>query len=82
MYKYDEYDHAMVAARVAEFSDQVKRRLSGELTEEEFKPLRLINRLDLQLHPQQAPPQGQGAACQADVKPDRLQKAPDPLDTP
>ncbi|WP_282950133.1 MULTISPECIES: nitrite/sulfite reductase [unclassified Sphingopyxis] len=50
MYKYDEYDHAMVAARVAEFSDQVKRRLSGEITEDQFKPLRLMNGLYLQLH--------------------------------
>jgi sulfite reductase (NADPH) hemoprotein beta-component len=50
MYKYDEYDHAMVAARVAEFSDQVKRRLAGEITEDQFKPLRLMNGLYLQLH--------------------------------
>lgn len=50
MYKYDEYDHAMVAARVAEFADQVKRRLAGEITEDQFKPLRLMNGLYLQLH--------------------------------
>ena len=50
MYKYDEYDHAMVAARVAEFSDQVKRRIAGEITEDQFKPLRLMNGLYLQLH--------------------------------
>ncbi|QCB54598.1 nitrite/sulfite reductase [Sphingopyxis sp. PAMC25046] len=50
MYKYDEYDHAMVAARIAEFSDQVKRRLAGEITEDQFKPLRLMNGLYLQLH--------------------------------
>ncbi|ALJ12560.1 nitrite/sulfite reductase [Sphingopyxis macrogoltabida] len=50
MYKYDEYDHAMVAARVAEFSDQVRRRLAGEITEDQFKPLRLMNGLYLQLH--------------------------------
>ncbi len=50
MYKYDEYDHAMVDARVAEFSDQVKRRLAGEMTEDQFKPLRLMNGLYLQLH--------------------------------
>ena len=50
MYKYDEYDHAMVAARVAEFSDQVKRRLAGEISEDQFKPLRLMNGLYLQLH--------------------------------
>lgn len=50
MYRYDEFDSAMVRARVAEFSDQVQRRLSGALTEEEFKPLRLMNGLYLQLH--------------------------------
>ncbi|WP_411341775.1 nitrite/sulfite reductase [Sphingopyxis sp. J-6] len=50
MYKYDEYDHAMVATRVAEFSDQVRRRLAGEITEDQFKPLRLMNGLYLQLH--------------------------------
>jgi sulfite reductase (NADPH) hemoprotein beta-component len=50
MYKYDEYDQQMVAARVAEFSDQVKRRLAGEITEDQFKPLRLMNGLYLQLH--------------------------------
>ena len=50
MYKYDEYDQSMVEARVAEFSDQVRRRLAGELTEDQFKPLRLMNGLYLQLH--------------------------------
>jgi sulfite reductase (NADPH) hemoprotein beta-component len=50
MYKYDEYDHAMVDARVSEFSDQVRRRLAGEITEDQFKPLRLMNGLYLQLH--------------------------------
>ncbi|WP_033073444.1 nitrite/sulfite reductase [Sphingopyxis sp. MWB1] len=50
MYKYDQYDHAMVEARVAEFSDQVRRRLAGEITEDQFKPLRLMNGLYLQLH--------------------------------
>lgn len=50
MYKYDEYDQQMVDARVAEFSDQVKRRLAGEITEDQFKPLRLMNGLYLQLH--------------------------------
>ncbi|MGX5711558.1 nitrite/sulfite reductase [Sphingopyxis terrae subsp. ummariensis] len=50
MYKYDQYDQAMVDARVAEFSDQVKRRLAGEITEDQFKPLRLMNGLYLQLH--------------------------------
>ncbi len=50
MYAYDQYDHAMVNTRVAEFRDQVERRVSGELTEEEFRPLRLMNGLYLQLH--------------------------------
>ncbi len=50
MYKYDNYDQAMVDARVAEFRDQVKRRLAGEMTEDQFKPLRLMNGLYLQLH--------------------------------
>ena len=50
MYQYDTHDQAMVDARVAEFSDQVARRLSGELTEEQFRPLRLKNGLYLQLH--------------------------------
>ncbi len=50
MYRYDEYDHAMVAARVEEFRDQVARRMSGALTEDQFKPLRLMNGLYLQLH--------------------------------
>ena len=50
MYKYDEYDQAIVDQRVNEFRDQVRRRLSGELTEDQFKPLRLMNGLYLQLH--------------------------------
>ena len=50
MYKYDEYDQALVDARVDEFRDQVARRLSGEMTEDQFKPLRLMNGLYLQLH--------------------------------
>ncbi|MBZ6379294.1 sulfite reductase [Pacificimonas flava] len=50
MYQYDQYDQQMVDARVAEFRDQVDRRLSGELTEEQFTPLRLMNGLYLQLH--------------------------------
>ncbi|MCU0830872.1 MAG: nitrite/sulfite reductase [Rhizobiaceae bacterium] len=50
MYRYDEFDHAFVTARVAEYSDQVKRRVSGELTEEQFRPLRLMNGVYLQLH--------------------------------
>ncbi len=50
MYRYDEFDHGFVRGRVAEFRDQVARRLSGELTEDEFKPLRLMNGVYLQLH--------------------------------
>ena len=50
MYKYDSYDQAMVDARVEEFRDQVRRRLEGHITEDQFKPLRLMNGLYLQLH--------------------------------
>ena len=50
MYQYDTLDKAMVADRAAEFRGQVERRLSGELTEDQFKPLRLMNGLYLQLH--------------------------------
>jgi len=50
MYRYDEFDHAFVNERVAQFRDQAARRLSGELTEEEFRPHRLMNGLYLQLH--------------------------------
>ena len=50
MYQYDQYDQAMVDARVAEFRDQVERRLAGDITEDQFKPLRLKNGLYLQLH--------------------------------
>ncbi|MGV1833347.1 nitrite/sulfite reductase [Rhizobium rhizogenes] len=50
MYRYDEFDHAFVAERVAQFRDQVQRRLSGELAEDAFKPLRLMNGVYLQLH--------------------------------
>jgi sulfite reductase (NADPH) hemoprotein beta-component len=50
MYVYDAFDHTLVTERVDEFRDQVARRLSGELTEEEFKPLRLMNGVYLQLH--------------------------------
>ena len=50
MYKYDNYDQAMVDARVAEFRDQINRRIAGEITEDQFKPLRLMNGLYLQLH--------------------------------
>ncbi len=50
MYVYDDFDRTLLAERVSEFRDQVARRLSGELTEEEFKPLRLMNGVYLQLH--------------------------------
>jgi sulfite reductase (NADPH) hemoprotein beta-component len=50
MYRYDEFDARFVAQRVEQFRYQVARRLSGELTEDEFKPLRLMNGLYLQLH--------------------------------
>ncbi|NVK30607.1 MAG: hypothetical protein HWE20_06365, partial [Gammaproteobacteria bacterium] len=50
MYAYDALDQAMVQNRVDEFSKQVARRLEGQLSEDEFKPLRLQNGLYLQLH--------------------------------
>ncbi|MDB5679445.1 nitrite/sulfite reductase [Sphingomonas bacterium] len=50
MYRYDRYDQAIVDARVDEFRDQVRRRLAGQITEDQFKPLRLMNGLYLQLH--------------------------------
>jgi sulfite reductase (NADPH) hemoprotein beta-component len=50
MYRYDEFDHTLVAERVAQFRRQVRRRLTGEITEDQFKPLRLMNGLYLQLH--------------------------------
>jgi sulfite reductase (NADPH) hemoprotein beta-component len=50
MYRYDEFDAAFVRERAQQFRGQVGRRLSGELTEDEFKPLRLMNGLYLQLH--------------------------------
>src|SRR5688572_4203612 len=49
-YRYDDYDRTLVSERVDQFRDQVRRRLAGELTEEQFKPLRLTNGLYLQLH--------------------------------
>jgi len=49
-YHYDDYDRTLVRERVEQFRDQVRRRLAGELTEEQFKPLRLTNGLYLQLH--------------------------------
>ncbi|WP_029354593.1 nitrite/sulfite reductase [Bosea sp. 117] len=50
MYAYDEFDRTLLAERVTEFRGQVGRRLSGALTEDEFKPLRLMNGVYLQLH--------------------------------
>src|ERR1700719_66780 len=50
MYHYDEFDARLVRERAEQFRTQVVRRLSGELTEDEFKPLRLQNGLYLQLH--------------------------------
>tara|TARA_R110000824_G_scaffold366730_2_gene555699 strand:+ start:230056 stop:231714 length:1659 start_codon:yes stop_codon:yes gene_type:complete len=50
MYRYDEFDQQMVNERVAQFRGQVERRLSGELAEDDFKPLRLMNGVYLQLH--------------------------------
>ncbi len=50
MYVYDDFDHAFVRARVAQFRDQVARRLAGDLTEDQFRPLRLMNGVYLQLH--------------------------------
>ena len=50
MYRYDDFDHRFVDERVAQYRDQVRRRLAGQLSEEEFRPLRLMNGLYLQLH--------------------------------
>jgi len=50
MYKYNDFDEAFVRERVAQFRGQVARRIDGSLTEDEFKPLRLMNGLYLQLH--------------------------------
>jgi sulfite reductase (NADPH) hemoprotein beta-component len=50
MYRYDEFDERLVRERVAQFASQVERRISGALTEDEFRPLRLRNGLYLQLH--------------------------------
>ncbi len=50
MYRYDEFDQVLVEERVQQFRGQVARRLSGDLTEEQFRPLRLMNGLYLQLH--------------------------------
>ena len=50
MYRYDAYDHALVAERVAQFRDQTRRFIAGDLTEDEFRPLRLRNGLYIQRH--------------------------------
>ena len=50
MYDYSEFDRAFLAERNAQFRAQVERRIAGHLTEDEFKPLRLINGVYLQLH--------------------------------
>ena len=50
MYTYQEFDRAFVRDRVGQYRDQVRRRLDGALTEDEFKPLRLMNGVYLQLH--------------------------------
>ena len=49
-YRYDDFDRTLLQERIGQFRDQVRRRLAGELTEEQFKPLRLQNGLYLQLH--------------------------------
>ena len=50
MYNYSEFDDAFIKERNYQFRNQVKRRVNGDLTEDEFKPLRLMNGLYLQLH--------------------------------
>jgi sulfite reductase (NADPH) hemoprotein beta-component len=50
MYRYDEFDRALVNERIVQFRDQIERRLDGRLTEDQFKPLRLMNGVYLQLH--------------------------------
>jgi sulfite reductase (NADPH) hemoprotein beta-component len=50
MYRYDQYDHQIIKQRVAQYTDQVRRRLADELTEDEFRPLRLQNGLYMQRH--------------------------------
>jgi sulfite reductase (NADPH) hemoprotein beta-component len=50
MYRYDEFDQQLISERIAQFRRQVQRRLDGELSEDQFKPLRLMNGLYLQLH--------------------------------
>ncbi|OUR86128.1 sulfite reductase, partial [Methylophaga sp. 42_8_T64] len=50
MYQYDKYDQAMIDQRVAQYRDQTRRYLAGELNEEQFRPLRLQNGLYVQIH--------------------------------
>jgi sulfite reductase (NADPH) hemoprotein beta-component len=50
LYRYDDFDHRFIDERVAQYRDQVRRRLAGQLSEDEFRPLRLMNGLYLQLH--------------------------------
>ena len=50
MYAYNDFDEAFVRERVAQFRGQVERRIDGSLSEDEFRPLRLMNGLYLQLH--------------------------------
>ena len=50
MYRYDDYDHAIVQARVAQFRGQTERYLAGKLSDDEFRPLRLQNGLYIQRH--------------------------------
>ena len=67
MYKYQEFDRTFVRARVNQYRDQVNRRLEGSLTEDEFKPLRLMNGVYLQLHAYMlriAIPYGTLSSCQ------------------
>ncbi len=50
MYRYDDFDRQLVLERTEQFREQVKRRLSGDITEDQFRPLRLMNGVYLQLH--------------------------------
>ena len=80
MYRYDQIDAEMLADRTAEFRDQVERRLAGALAEDQFKPIRLMNGLYLQLHAymlriaipygtlSSERPAAQAGACRADLR--------------
>ena len=50
MYTHDEFDRTIIAERTVQFRDQVARRLSGDLSEDEFRPLRLMNGVYLEMH--------------------------------